>query len=384
MKLVVVSHKETWRDPSSPSGFSTVGGFPFQMKAISENFDETRVIVPIRNTPLPFGAKPLVGNCLSVVPLSEPKGKDLERKIQMLMWIPRHLPTLWREARRADAIHTPVGGDIGVIGIFIALAQRKRLFVRHCGTWGVSASIVDRYLQFFLERIAGGRNVVMATGGAATPPSQKNPNIKWIFSTSLSRQELDSLPTAQVWQTESPLRLVTVGRLVAGKNIASLIEALPLIQKEFPNVFLDIAGDGEALSDLQKLAERKKIADRVIFHGNVSHADVLRILSNAHIFAFPTFNEGFPKALLEAMACGLPSVATSTSIIPALIQGCGITMSRPTPEAIADGVLAILRDPTQMAAMSQLARIRAKEYTLEKWRDTIGAELQSAWGNLKK
>ncbi|MCE9644894.1 MAG: glycosyltransferase family 4 protein [Chloroflexi bacterium] len=384
MNLLIISHKETWKDPNSSSGYSTIGGFSFQMKAISENFDETIVMVPIQNTPLPSGSKHLTGHNLSIVPLQEPKGKDLERKLQMLAWIPRNLPNLWQQVQHADAVHAPVGGDIGTLGILIALAQRKPLFVRHCGTWGVPASTVDYYLQRFLERIAGGRNVVMATGGAETAPSKKNPNIKWIFSTSLSQKEFDLLPTAQPWQPGVPLRLVTVSRLVPGKNISAILHALPSIQKIFPDVILEIVGDGESLSELKKLADELKISDRLVFHGSVSQPEVLRILLTSHIFVFPTFSEGFPKALLEAMSCGLPSVATNTSVIPTLIQDCGVIMNDPTSECIANSVLALLKDPSQLIVMSHLARKSAEFYTLEKWRDTIREELQSAWGILKK
>ena len=197
MKLVVISHKETWRDTASPSGYSTVGGFPFQMQAISSLFDQTSLMIPIQSTPVPAGAIPLNGHNLRIVPLVEPAWLGWRRKLAMIPWLLNHIALLLREVRRADAVHTPVGGDIGTIGIFIALAQRKPLFVWHCGTWDDPISTVDRLTQRGLESIAGGRNVVLATGGAESPPSASllilpDMNVTGVYSTSCNGQAYEN------------------------------------------------------------------------------------------------------------------------------------------------------------------------------------------------
>ncbi len=398
MRLVVISHKETWACPDSPSGFSTIGGFPFQMQAISELFDQTTLMVPIRAAPLPDGARPLTGHNLRVHPLPEPTGTDLRRKIALLAWLPRHLPEIWREVRRADAVHAPVPGDIGTIGLLVALAQRKPLFVRHCGTWGEPVTLADRFLLWLLERIAGGRNVVLATGGADTPPSKKNPNIHWIFSTTLTGKEITNIPVASPWHSGQTLRLVTVGRLSAGKNIESVIRALSILNlnnsplpaggglgvRSDTILHLDILGDGEARASLEELTADLQLNEMVTFHGNVPHAEVLRILSGSHLFVFPTrVKEGFPKAVLEAMACGLPVIASNISVIPHLIRDCGIVLEDTRPQAVVEAVAQLISDEKRLAEMSARARRNAQGYTLERWREEIRAHLEAAWGSLR-
>ena len=200
MRLVVVSHKETWKDPNSPSGYATIGGFPFQMGAISELFDQTTLMVPIRSTELPPGSLPLLGRNLEINPLPEPPGADLRRKIALLVWLPLNLPRIWQAVRQADVVHTPIPGDIGTIGLLVALFQGKPLFARHCGTWGSLNTLAKRFLHWLLERIAGEGNVVMATGGADSPPSERNPAIKWIFATTLSDKEIRNIHPAALWQ----------------------------------------------------------------------------------------------------------------------------------------------------------------------------------------
>lgn len=386
MNMLVISHKETWIDPASPSGSATVGGFPYQMQALSELFDQTNLITTLLPPPAPEGAIPLLGHNMIVNPLPVPTGANLRRKIALLFWSPRHLPHMWRQICQADAVHTPVPGDIGLIGILLALAQRKPLFVRHCGTWGEPVTLTDRFLLWLLERIAGERNVVLATGGADHPPSERNPHIQWIFSTTLSQAELEALPAAQPWQPGEPLRLITVGRLSAGKNAAAIVAALPMILELHPHLHLDILGEGPARADLENQVRTLGIANLVTFHGNVSHQQVLEKLSQAHLFVFPTrVKEGFPKAVLEALACGLPVIATPVSVIPQLLKnGSGLLLEDTGPQAVAQAVLELTSDPPRLAEMGRRARQSAQGYTLEAWGQAIGEHLERAWGPLRQ
>jgi len=386
MQLTILSHKETWRDSESPSDFATIGGFPFQMKAISELFDRTILMVPVRSFPAPPGLRPMTGHNMSILALDEPAGRDLRRKISIITWLPVNLSGIWRNVRQADAVHAPIPGDIGTIGLLVALAQRKPLFVRHCGSWGNTTTLADRFLNWLLPRIAGGRNVVMATGGGDTPPCPQNTNIQWIFSTTLTQAEYNSIQAADPWQAGQPLRLVTASRLAPSKNTAAILHAFPQILDKLPNTSLDVLGEGDARGALEQSAAELGIGDRVRFHGNVPHEQVIDTLSHSHIFVFPTqVKEGFPKAVLEAMACGLPVIASDVSVIPHLIgvqNGC--ILADTTPEAVSQAVLNLTSNPRRLSEMSASARETAGAYTLEAWRDTIGEQLQAAWGPLSE
>ena len=351
------------------------------MRALSELFDETQILSLRHVSDTLPGLVPLTGNHLKVKTLPEPKGHDLERKLRLILHLPLWLTTVWRKVASVDAVHTPLPGDLGTIGMIIALLQKKPLFVRHCGRWGIPSSSFDGWLQRFLERIANSRNVVMATGGAEHPPSSRNPSISWIFSTALTSAELEQTPAAQAWLPEEPLRLVTVGSLLPGKNIASLIDALPELRKHCPQLSLEVIGTGRLLEDLQQQTRELGLEGVVKFSGNLSHDDVMAHLSQSHVFVFPTFYEGFPKALLEAMACGLPIVASPVSVIPRLLEGrAGVLLGGQDAASIAAALNDLLSDPERMAAMGRLARERAQSYTLERWRDEIGQRLTKAWG----
>src|ERR1041385_1356006 len=381
LRLVVCSHKPCWPSPSSPTGYATDGGFSFQMQALSELFESTSLLVPCSRQGKPAGAVPLLGHNLSVRPLPTPGGSGLRRKINMLFWVLGNGPRMLREILRADAVHTPIPGDIGTIGMLMAFALRKPLFVRHCGNWFVQHTVAEAFWRWFMERFAGGRNVLLATGGAAEPPSARTKDVRWIFSTSLTERELASYGKVRQHPPPGRVRLVIACRQELEKGTGVVIESLPLLLKYFPEATLDVLGDGGALQCFQNLAEKRGLSRRVTFHGKVNHDAVIRQFQCADLFCFPTVSsEGFPKVVLEALACGLPVITTKVSVLPQLIgRGCGVLLDGATPVAVAGAVRALLSNEEQYHAMSARAIETAARYSLERWRDTIGDLLRASW-----
>ena len=379
MRLVVLSHKPCWVSPDSFSGYATDGGFPFQMQFLSELFDGTLLVLPVRPRPEARGELPLTGRRLEVLPLAMPRGTGFARKAALVPWLLKNGWTIVRTVQAADAVHAPVPGDIGTFGMIAALALRKPLFVRHCGNWGAQRTAAERFWRWIMERCAGGRNVMLATGGSAEAPSRRNPQVGWIFSTTLTEAELADLSAENRYSDGT--RLITVSRQEPGKGTDVLIRSLPLVLKKFPDAALDVVGAGSALPEWKRLAGALGVAGRVVFHGAVGHADVLHLLGGAKLFCYPTESEGFPKVVLEALACGLPVITTPVSVLPNLIsRGCGLILNERTPEAVAAAVERCLRDPSVHRDMSSKAREVAAEYSLERWRDAIGARLRSQWG----
>jgi glycosyltransferase involved in cell wall biosynthesis len=384
MRLTVFSYKLCWPSASSPSGYATDGGFPLQMRALSELFDATTLVVPCSSATAQDGGMNLAGRNLSVSPLTNPAGSGLRRKAGLPFWLARNAPALVREIRRADVVHAPIPGDIGTVGMLLALVWRKPLFVRYCGNWFVQRTSAEHLWRWFMQRFAGGKRVMLATGGAAGPPSPRNPNVRWIFSTSLPEQELEACSRRREQHAPGRARLIIVCRLERGKGVETAIESLPLVLRSFPDATLDVVGGGGELLNFRRLAAARGLDGRVTFHGKVDHAEVIRLLQQADLFCYPTASEGFPKAVLEALACGLPVVTTRVSVLPRLIgSGCGLLVERVTPEALAQAVSDCLSDAERYRAMSARALETARQYSLERWRDTIGEFLRAACGPLR-
>lgn len=379
MKLAVVSHKLCWRSPDAPNFYQTDGGFPLQIKAISELFDETKIVVPCEEQRNGKGVSPLVGRNLSVRPLSVPKGKDLRRKLDFPFWLVKNGWIIWREIKNADAVHAPVPGDVGTIGMIFAIALRKPLFVRYCGNWFVRRTAAEAFWKWMMERFAGGRNVMLATGGNEAAPSSKNANIKWIFSTSLTRDEI-AAAAAKNLPADGNLKLIIACRQEKGKGTDIVIEALVRIAEKFPGAALDVVGDGDFLKELKAQARNLKLENKTVFHGKVEPKRVVELMKRAHVFCYPTESEGFPKVVLEALASGLPVITTKVSVLPQLVgEKCGILLDTPTSENLAAAVEKICADKNSYRQMSESAIAAAREFSLENWRDYIGETLRQSW-----
>ena len=385
MRLAVFSHKPCWPCANSPTGYATDGGFPFQMAAIAELFDETVLLVPCYRQAGGSGEIPLGGPRLRVSPLPPPYGSGLGRKLLFPFWFLRCTPTILGEFRSAGAIHAPIPGDVGTVGMLLAWVFRKPLFVRHCGNWLRPKSLAEKFWRWFMETFARGRNVMLATGGAAEPPSRKNPNVHWIFSSSLTQRELQVYAGERTYPSDGQLRLIIVARQEKAKGADTVIRSLPLLAERFPKVSFDIVGEGAAIPGFKQLASETGVAERVHFPGKLNHEQVMQRLRDAHLFVFPTTSsEGFPKAVLEGLASGLPVVTTKVSVLPQLLgNGCGVLLEEATPEAVARGIEQALSNPAQYEAMSRKAIETARQYSLEAWRDTIGGYLSAAWGPLR-
>lgn len=383
MKLVVFTHKVVYVDAASPSGFSTDGGFPMQMATISELFDET-TIVALAGSGRASGLTQLRGHNLRVVTLSPLEGDGARRKLKVPAWLLANRKTIQNELAHADAVHTPVPGDVGRVAALLATVQHKPLFVRHCGHWQSPATISDRLEKRWLEQIAGGDRVVLATGGGDEAPSPGRPSLQWIFSTSLTRNQIEQLAQPRTAPSATP-RLLIVARQERPKGTEIVISALPLLLARFPSISLEVVGEGGALAFFKDLAHKLGVADRVTFSGRLGRDAVIEAYRRADLFCFPTAAaEGFPKVVVEAFACNLPVITTPISGLPSLLAGGGgVLLPERTPEALAAAVTSCLADAGKYRRMALAAGETARLYTLERWQTTIRERLEAAWGPLR-
>jgi glycosyltransferase involved in cell wall biosynthesis len=352
------------------------------MQALSELFDATRLLLPLRVRAGRKGEIPLTGHNLTVVPLTGRSGTGLKSKLSFIPWFLLNLTTTVREVRSDVAIHAPVPGDVGTVGMLLAWLNRKPLFVRHCGNWLAPATLAEKFWRWFMETTAGGRNVMLATGGTAEPPSRRNSNVRWIFSSSLTKSELSTHASPRSYPSD--VRLVIAARQEKAKGTGQVIQALPGLARDFPRISFDVLGEGSALLEFKRLAAELRVEGRVRFTGQLAHNQVMEYLTSGSIFVFPTSSsDGFPKAVLEGLASGLPVVATRVSVLPQLLgNGCGVLIDHPTPEAVAQGIRRVLASAAAYENMSRAAVETAQQYSLETWRDMIGAHLTAAWGPL--
>lgn len=378
-RLLVFSHKPCWRAADSPTGYATDGGFPMQMRALSELFAATTIVVPL--VAVPSAGTALSGRNLQVVPIFDPGRSGWRRKLRVLLWGLCRLPLLLRLLRQHEVVHVPIPGDIGTIGMLLAYVRRQRQFIRYCGNWHKQATRAQKFWHRFLERNGGRRTVVFVTGAGTAPPSAQNPALQWIFATSLTEAELERLDRAVARRMLVPgqtLRLITAGRQEPGKGTDLIIAALAQLTEL--DVRLEIIGSGSALPALQQQAAAVAVADRVCFHGALPHQDVLARMQQASLFCFTSASEGFPKVVLEALACGLPVIASRLPVLAAVIgDKAGILLENSSPDAVATAIRELAASPPRYTTYSENARALARKYSLENWQHAIGEQLHRAW-----
>jgi glycosyltransferase involved in cell wall biosynthesis len=139
--------------------------------------------------------------------------------------------------------------------------------------------------------------------------------------------------------------VLCVGRLVPRKGQAILLEALALLQGKV-DVRLTLAGSGPAEESLRQAADRLGVAGAVTFAGPVSQDDLPALLAKHDVFCLPSFAEGLPVVLMEAMAVGLPVVSTPIAGVPELVTdgSTGLLVPPGRADALAEALSALATD----------------------------------------
>lgn len=157
--------------------------------------------------------------------------------------------------------------------------------------------------------------------------------------------------------TSSPPRILALGRIGDRKGTFDLIRAFAQVLPRFRDCILVCAGDGE-IARAAALAAELGIADSVQLPGWLSPEDTAAQLAAATIFALPSYAEGLPMALLEAMACGLAVVTTPVGGIPQVVQHHknGLLVSPGDVPALAAEISRLLGEPNWRAHLGAAAR----------------------------
>jgi glycosyltransferase involved in cell wall biosynthesis len=128
------------------------------------------------------------------------------------------------------------------------------------------------------------------------------------------------VPTNDARKPSKRKEIISVGRLSAEKGQAGLLQAFATLSDDHPDAALVIVGDGPEGSTLRAMAARLGISGRVTFTGRLSEPDTLRRIAAADMLVLPSFMEGLPIVLMEAMAAGTPVVASRVAGIPELVD----------------------------------------------------------------
>ncbi len=241
-------------------------------------------------------------------------------------------------------------------------AFQKPLIAR-CGyLWSQNAA---REHGFHSEAAIHAREVEKQVFRAAnrvvvTTPAMQSDVVKRIPDAASKIAVIPNYVDTSVFQPRSDLRdereLIFVGRIAPEKNLPALLEAIESLK-----VRLRIIGEGKIRPDLQR--RFASLDGRVIWEGNVPNSALPGYLNGAALFVLPSFYEGHPKALIEAMACALPVIGADSPGIRELIHhGETGYLSAAEPAAIRQAIEELIARPALRARMGHNARHYVMKY----------------------
>ena len=153
-----------------------------------------------------------------------------------------------------------------------------------------------------------------------------------------------------------------IGTLEPRKNIPTLLRAYAQIAREVDAPLLIGGGRGWLYDEIFATAEQLNLGDKVRFIGFVPGEDLPLLYAAATVFAFPSSYEGFGMPLLEAMACGTPTVTSNVSSLPEVAGDAALLVDPRSPEALAEALRRLLTDTELRAELRQRGLAQARRF----------------------
>jgi len=264
---------------------------------------------------------------------------------------------------------------------FLVIRQNLIEQIKHNnrGTKKSCAIAAVAILEHITRRIAE-KNLTFTVGREMYKRYRRSGSMVYEVAVSLiSEKDIENTITAGRAEPCSPVRLLSVGRLDPEKGLNFLIEALEvLIREKRLNVSLRIVGksykDGEERRLRQQL-EKRELAKYVHFAGYVPHGPRLfELYRESDIFILPSLTgEGVPQTLFEAMASGIPVIATRVAGIPYLIEDGenGLLINPGCPREISEAIMRIITNAELGRCLARNGLFLARRHTLEVERDRM-------------
>lgn len=247
------------------------------------------------------------------------------------------LDRLRREGFVPDVLHAHT---LGAAAAALALGRARRIPVVVSEHWsafmlGTLSGWERRLARFVFERVDLVCPVSERLSEAVTDyaPRARLRVIGNPVDTSLFGTERHRRPP-----TTGPVRLLAVGQLAEKKGLARLLDALGR-RTGGRQVVLDVVGDGPAAAQLGRRARALELVDTVRFRGSMARTEVARLMAEADLFVLPSLVETFGVALIEALATGLPVVATDVGVARELVdERAGVVVPPDDVDALAAGI----------------------------------------------
>lgn len=297
--------------------------------------------------------------------------------LQMLS-LRRQLRRLLRD-EAPDAIHMVTSGSLAVVRDLLLLktaARRKIPVVYHLRFGRVPEIAEKNTLEWRLLRRAMKAASAVVAIDAATHRTIAAQLPQLCVTMLPNPVDASALPKAQ----KSQKNVVFLGWVVPTKGVEELIDAWNRVGESYPDRTLLLIGP--CAPDYQKSLQARCRVSNLRITGEMEHADAMRVLAEAELFVLPSHTEGFPNVVLEAMALGLPVLATPVGAVAQMLaEDCGRLVPVGNAEALGKAMQAMLADEALQKRLGQNAQRRAlAEYDIR----TVFARYLSLWDSVQQ
>lgn len=270
--------------------------------------------------------------------------------------------------------HTPVGAMIARLA---ALSARKKgtkvIYTAHGFHFFKGAPLINWLLfypaEWFLAPMTDVLITINREDYARARRKLHTKRIEYVPGVGINTRKFRELPLDRQEKRrslgfgEEDFLILTVAEMTPNKNHITTLKALSLLkdQEEFPHIHYLICGRGEMWESLENSARELGISDHVHFLGYRS--DAPELYRSCDMLSFMSFREGLSVALMEAMSSGMPIVCTRIRGNTDLVEdGVSGIFCENTPEALAEKILMLYRDPEYRNALGAAASEKAKLY----------------------
>ncbi|OGY92021.1 MAG: hypothetical protein A3H70_01990 [Candidatus Komeilibacteria bacterium RIFCSPLOWO2_02_FULL_48_11] len=297
----------------------------------------------------------------------------------------RVLGQIWRLARQNDIIYATDTYTHGLAALLVSKLRRKKLIIRFTGdsAWeaAFNQGLTQDYIVPFQKKWYGPkiafrkwlRKQILKGADRIITDCEFLKNLLGIIGVdknkvSVINNAVELLSEADSIKNFGEHVLLTQGRLVPWKGITAIIDAVPLIQKQFSDAKLLIMGDGPEEEKLKLQVTNYKLQDSVIFLGKVTDKKQKKAYYQAsRIFVLNTFYEGMSNTLSEAMSEELPVITTMAGGNPEFVDdNNGRLVEYNNIQQIASAVIELLASPELAKKLGESGRERARKFTIER------------------
>lgn len=290
---------------------------------------------------------------------------------------------------------------VSICRLIKQLSGNRRIKIVHIHTASYN-SFYHSAIFVLLTKLLGHRVILHIHGGGFKDFYRTNPEIfiRWIlqradclvvlsaswksFFESITKKlpihvipnpvVLPSVEDLSAKKSSSHLRLLFLSLLDQDKGIYDLLQVLADHKDFFESrVILNVRGNGDTAS-FKETVKQMGLEKFVVFHGWVSGDKKKELFLNSDVFVLPSYAEGLPMAILEAMAHGLAIVSTTVGAIPEVVgEDCGILITPGKQEELSEALKALCVSPERLELLKQSAIREGKQYSVEAIKEVLEA-----------